>query len=140
MIKESLLSAEVKITIPFHDCDPMNVVWHGNYARYLEVARCELLTKLDYNYNQMEESGYCFPIVDMRIKYVDSVRFLDEIVVQAHLVEYESRIKIKYLILSANDGKKLTKADTIQVAVEISSKEMLFQSPDILINKVLTTI
>ena len=43
MTKRALLSASVEIEIPFHDCDPMQVVWHGNYARYLEVARCELL-------------------------------------------------------------------------------------------------
>ena len=140
MIKGALLSAQVKINVPFHDCDPMNVVWHGNYARYLEVARCELLNKLDYNYHKMEQSGYCFPIVDMRIKYVDSARFLQSIVVDAYLVEYESRIKIKYLITCAATGKKLTKAYTTQVAIEIASKEMLFSSPAILVNKVLSII
>jgi len=34
--KGALLTHEVEIEIPFHDCDPMNVVWHGNYPRYLE--------------------------------------------------------------------------------------------------------
>ena len=77
--KGALLSTHVEIDIPFHDCDPMNVVWHGNYARYLEVARCELLRLFDYDYIQMKESGYAWPIVDMRIKYVSSAVFSQKI-------------------------------------------------------------
>ncbi len=26
-------------TLPFHDLDPMRVVWHGNYMKYFEIAR-----------------------------------------------------------------------------------------------------
>ena len=73
--KNALLTAEVEIEIPFHDCDPMQVVWHGNYARYIEVARCELLRKFDYDYLAMDDSGYLWPIVDMRIKYIGSAVF-----------------------------------------------------------------
>ena len=64
-----MLEAEVTITVPFHDLDPMGVVWHGNYARYLEIARCALLDLIGYNYLQMRESGYAWPVVDMRLKF-----------------------------------------------------------------------
>ena len=43
----------VTITVPFHDVDAMGVVWHGNYFRYLEVAREQLLKQFDYGYRQM---------------------------------------------------------------------------------------
>jgi len=138
MSKKSLLSAQVTIDVPFHDCDPMQVVWHGNYARYLEVARCELLRKIDYDYLEMQVSGYCWPIVDMRLKYVGSAKFTQKIVVDAHLVEYESRLKIDYVICCATTGQKLTKAHTVQVAVDLSTEEMQFVSPDILTEKVLS--
>ena len=68
----------------------MQVVWHGNYPRYLEQARCILLDRIDYNYSQMIASGYIWPIVDMRIKYVRSVRFGQEIRVTATIAEFES--------------------------------------------------
>ncbi len=32
-------TAEVTFDIPFHDVDLMGIVWHGHYAKYLEVAR-----------------------------------------------------------------------------------------------------
>ncbi|BED91166.1 MULTISPECIES: acyl-CoA thioesterase [unclassified Pseudoalteromonas] len=133
--KGALLTHEVEIEIPFHDCDPMNVVWHGNYPRYLEVARCELLRLFDYDYPQMMESGYAWPIVDMQIKYVASAVFTQKIKVVAYLKEFENRLKIDYVITDALTNKRITKATTTQVAVEITSKEMQFASPAVIISK-----
>jgi acyl-CoA thioester hydrolase len=133
--KGALLTHVVEIEIPFHDCDPINVVWHGNYPRYLEVARCELLRLFDYDYPQMHESGYAWPIVDMQIKYVASAVFTQKIKVAAYLKEYENRLRIDYVITDSLTNKRLTKASTTQVAVEVSSKEMQFESPAILFNK-----
>ena len=136
MSKTVYLSAEVIIDVPFHDCDPMQVVWHGNYARYFEVARCELLRKISYDYLDMHASGYLWPIVDMRTKYIGSAVFTQKIIVKAELVEYESRLKINYVVCCATTGKKLTKGYTVQVAVDISSEEMQYASPAVLLDKI----
>ena len=136
MSKTVYLSAEVIIDVPFHDCDPMQVVWHGNYARYFEVARCELLRKISYDYLDMHASGYLWPIVDMRTKYIGSAVFTQKIIVKAELVEYESRLKINYVVCCAATGKKLTKGYTVQVAVDISSEEMQYASPAVLLDKI----
>ena len=136
MSKTVYLSAEVIIDVPFHDCDPMQVVWHGNYARYFEVARCELLRTIAYDYLDMQASGYMWPIVDMRTKYIGSAVFTQKIIVKAELVEYESRLKINYVICCAASGKKLTKGYTVQVAIDIASREMQYVSPQILLDKI----
>lgn len=134
--KGALLATSVEIEIPFHDCDPMQVVWHGNYARYLEVARCKLLRMFDYDYQEMHESGYVWPIVDMRTKYIGSAVFRQTIKVSAFLKEYENKLKIDYIIEDAASGKKLTKASTTQVAVCIESKEMQFECPAVFCERV----
>jgi len=41
-------SAVVRIEVPFHDLDPAGYVWHGNYAKYLELARCALRQRYDF--------------------------------------------------------------------------------------------
>ncbi|HXP98091.1 MAG TPA: acyl-CoA thioesterase [Telmatospirillum sp.] len=130
-----MISAEVVIQAQFYDLDPMQVVWHGNYARFLEQARCALLDRIAYNYPEMQASGYVWPIVDMRIKYVRPIRFGDQIVVTATLAEFENRLKIDYRISDAA-GQVLTKAHTIQVAVKADSGEMLLESPAILLEKI----
>jgi len=135
MSKQQYLTSSVDIEIPFHDCDPMNIVWHGNYPRYFEVARCQLLRLFNYDYLDMQASGYMWPIVDMRVKYVGSAKFTQVITVMASLVEYEHRIKISYLITDKETGAKLTKGHTVQAAVTVDSNELQLESPAILAEK-----
>ncbi|MEE8059048.1 MAG: acyl-CoA thioesterase [Pseudomonadales bacterium] len=131
-INISTIHTETVIDIPFYDVDSMNVVWHGHYVKYIEVARCELLESLGYNYDAMHESGYAWPVVDMRIKYVKPVRFKQKIVIESKLVEWENRIKINYTIRDKDNGERLTKAYSIQMAVNVVTGDALFESPGIL--------
>jgi acyl-CoA thioester hydrolase len=124
-----MISAAIQTKAQFYDLDPMEVVWHGNYPRFLEQARCALLDKIAFNYVEMSRTAYIWPIVDMRIKYVRPVRFGQEITVSATLAEYENRIKIDYVITDTATGEALTKAHTIQVAVHKASGETVFESP-----------
>ena len=129
------LSAEIELSPAFHDLDPMDIVWHGNYVKYLELARCALLAKFDYDYPQMRDSGYAWPIVDMRLRYVKTTEFGQRIRIRAEIVEWENRLKIEYLITDVLTGKKINKAYTIQVAVDMQSREMLYLCPDVLWHK-----
>jgi acyl-CoA thioester hydrolase len=129
-------SASITIAPQFYDIDPMGVVWHGNYVRYFEQARCALLDQIDYNYRQMQESGYLWPIVDMRVKYVRSVRFEQSVIVTATITETANRLKIDYVVTDKKTGEVLTKAHTIQVAVDVKTGELCLESPAALTDKV----
>ena len=128
-------SAEVALTPAFHDIDPMEVVWHGHYVKYFELARCALLQSFDYDYPQMRASGYAWPIVDLRAKYVRSARYGQSLVVRATLVEWENRLKIDYQVRDADTGEVLTRATSIQVAVDMATGEMCFASPRALLER-----
>ncbi|POZ61113.1 acyl-CoA thioesterase [Chromobacterium alticapitis] len=129
------LSHLIELEPAFHDLDPMDVVWHGNYVKYLEIARCALLERFDYNYPQMRDSGYAWPIVDMRLKYVQPVHFGQKVTIESSIVEWENRLKIDYLIRDAASGRKINKAYTVQVAVDMASQEMLYVCPPVLWEK-----
>jgi acyl-CoA thioester hydrolase len=124
-----MISADVVVKTHFYDLDPMQVVWHGNYPRFLEQARCALLDKIAFNYPEMSATGYVWPIVDMRIKYVRPIRLSQQVRVTATMVEYENRIRIEYRISDALTGETLTKAQTTQVAVDTRTNEICFESP-----------
>jgi acyl-CoA thioester hydrolase len=125
------LEATVSITIPYQDADPAGVVWHGNYFRYFDAARCALLDKLDYGYRVMEESGFVWPVVDTRVKFVKPARYGQVIAVTASLLEWEYRVKIAYRVCDES-GECLTKGHTIQVAVNIGNGEMHLGAPEVL--------
>lgn len=125
------LVAEIELSPAFHDLDPMDVVWHGNTLKYLELARCALLQGFDYDYPQMRASGYVWPIVDLRCKYVRSARYGQRLRVRAELTEWEMRMRIDYLVRDADTDEVITRAHTLQVAVEIASGEMCYATPEV---------
>ncbi|KFX71385.1 thioesterase [Pseudomonas taeanensis MS-3] len=133
MRKAGVLQAEVEILVPFFDVDSMEVVWHGHYVKYLEVARCALLDRLDHNYTQMRAAGYAWPIIDLQLRYIRGAQFGQRIVVRADLIEWQNRLKINYLICDAVSGERLTRASTVQVAVDIASREMQLASPKVFV-------
>lgn len=136
MRKDGVLQAEVEILVPFFDVDSMDVVWHGHYVKYFEVARCALLERIGHNYQQMREAGYAWPIIDVQLRYMRGARFNQRIIVRADLVEWENRLKINYLIRDADSGERMTRGSTVQVAVEMASREMLLASPRIFVDAV----
>lgn len=129
-------SFETEIKAQFFDVDSLSVVWHGHYVRYLEEARCDLLDSIGYNYNQMRDSGYMWPIVDMHLRYFRPVKFRQTVIVRSELVEYEFKLKIRYTIYDKETGEKICKAHTEQVAVDIHSREMEYMSPPALVERV----
>ena len=131
-----MLESEIEVEVPFQDCDPMGVTWHGCYLRYLETARSALLNRIGYNVRQMTASGYAWPIVDLKMKYVKTTTFGQRLVVRAALEEYENRLKIAYSIADRATGEIVTKASTTQVAVYQARGEMCFVSPDVFLDKV----
>jgi acyl-CoA thioester hydrolase len=128
-------SAEAELQVQFFDLDPMQVVWHGHYVKYLEVARCALLDTIDYNYVQMKDSGYAWPVIDMHLRYIDSATFGQRLKLRAEIVEWENRLKIDYLITDAASGRRLLRGSTTQVAVDMLTRQMCFVSPGVLFQK-----
>ncbi|KUM39866.1 acyl-CoA thioesterase [Pseudomonas sp. EpS/L25] len=136
MRKTGVLQVEVEMQIPFYDVDMMEIAWHGHYVKYLEVARCALLDRLDHNYLRMRDSGYGWPVIDLQIRYIRPLLFQQRVRVRADLVEWEHRLKLNYLISDAATGERLTRASTVQVAVDIASREMQLASPQVFIDAV----
>jgi acyl-CoA thioester hydrolase len=124
-----MATATIVTKAQFHDLDPMNVVWHGNHVRYLEHARTELMEQLGFSYREMQASGYLWPIVDLRVKYIRPIHFGRTFSVEASLVEIENRLRIDYRIRDQKTDEILAKATTIQVAVNASNGELCLEVP-----------
>ena len=116
------------------------MVWHGHYAKYFEIARGDLMDKIDYNILQMRDSGYAWPIIDLRIKYIKPVIYQQKIQIETSLIEYYNRLKVRYLVTDIKTGNTLTKAESTQVAVNLKTQEMCFISPAILFEKLGVTV
>lgn len=126
----------IDIVVPqFYDLDPMSIVWHGHYARFFEIGRRALLIKIGYDYQAMSASGYSWPVIDMHLRYYRSLELGRKAQITAGITEWENRLKISYLIEDCLTGKKITRGHTVHVAVDLQSKEMQWETPPVLREK-----
>ena len=128
--------AETELTVEFYHCDPMDVVWNGNYFNFFEAGRRVLLEKLEYTYGDMKESGYAFPLIETSAKFIGYLKYQDRAIVKAILEEYENRLKIKFEIRNAKTGQLTTKGVSTQMAINVNTMESCFVCPQILFDKI----
>ncbi|GGW84974.1 acyl-CoA thioesterase [Alteromonas halophila] len=120
--------------VPFFDVDAYRIVWHGNYAKYFEIARCALLEEAGCPYLEMEKQGYFFPVVDLQVKYVKPMLFKQKVRIEAWFAEWQHSLKIKYEIRDCETNEVYTKAQTKQFAISIPDHVTQFESPSFLVN------
>lgn len=124
----SLFESELEIKVPFHDLDPMNVVWHGNYVKYLEQSRCDMFDKIGYTYYDMKDDNYIYPIAKMSMKYVKPLSFNQKILIKTALIEIEPAIIIKYKIFNGADI--VFEAESMQIGINIKTGESVYNAPE----------
>ncbi len=129
--KHIYASHSSEFDIPFFDVDSMNVMWHGHYVKYFEMARCAFLEEIGFTYEDMKNLGFVWPIVALNIKYVKPAMFRQKVRVELAVLEYETSFRLEYQIFDVKTGERLTKADTTQVVVDITTGELQFQAPKV---------
>ncbi|MFV0540005.1 MAG: acyl-CoA thioesterase [Aestuariibaculum sp.] len=109
---------EIQIRVRYGETDQMGVVYHGNYALYLEMGRIEWLRKLGISYKSMEENGVMLPVVSLNINYKKSACYDDLIKVKTQLKKTPTaKIEFEYEITNEN-GDILTTASTTLVFID----------------------
>lgn len=125
-----LFKTEMKLTVQFYDLDPMNVVWHGNYLKYLESARCDLLKKIGYDYDNMRADGVLYPIAKMDLKYIKPCKFNQVLFLETIVEELEPALIIKYNIFDEESGEKVFSAKSMQICVDVKTGESIYSAPE----------
>lgn len=125
-----LFKTEMKLTVQFYDLDPMNVVWHGNYLKYLESARCDLLKKIGYDYDNMRADGVLYPIAKIDLKYIKPCKFNQVLFLETIVEELEPALIIKYNIFDEESGEKVFSAKSMQICVDIKTGESIYSAPE----------
>jgi len=124
-------SFEVKIRVPFFDLDPMQIVWHGNYMNYFEIARAALFEHHGVDlYSFYDKHKLIFPIIKTSTKHIFPLRHRDEIICKATLVDANIKLVVDFEIKRVEDGKVCARGRTEQVTVKTPEMETLFSIPE----------
>ena len=123
-------SFEARIRVPFFDLDPMQIVWHGNYLNYFEIARAGLFEHYGVDlYQYYEREKIIFPIIRTATKHIFPLKHRDEIIVKATLADANIKLAVDFEIRRASDGIVCARGRTEQVAVKVPEMETLFSIP-----------
>ena len=106
------------VKVRYAETDQMGVVYHGNYAQYLEIARIDWLGALGISYKKMEEGGVMLPVYELNLKFRKSAKFDDELKIVTKLKRKPgARIEFEYEIFNQG-GELLTEAETTLVFMD----------------------
>lgn len=94
------------IRVRYAETDQMGVVYHGNYAQYLEYARVEWLRKLGVSYKSMEEKGIILPVVYLQTKFIKPATYDEVLKVQLKLKQRPG-VKIEFDYQIYNEKEEL---------------------------------
>lgn len=75
-----------KVRVRYSETDQMGYVYYGNYARYYEIGRTELMRSMGVHYRSMEEKGIIMPVISLEVKYLRPATYDD-------LIEIKTTIK-----------------------------------------------
>lgn len=104
--------------VPFHDCDPLGIVWHGNYYRYLEQARTVLLQGYELDVGDFVELDLRLVMIETRCRYAFPLRYGDEFTVKSWLIDFEQRLHVGYQIWNDTRDRRAARAWTTLVATD----------------------
>lgn len=95
----------------FGDCDPMRIVYYGNYLRLFEIGRCELFRALGHPFRDYVEQGLYLAVVGVAVRYRRPARYDDELAIHTGVRSVgRARMTIAYAI--HRDGELLVEGET----------------------------
>jgi Predicted thioesterase len=112
------LSDTIHIRVPFYDVDSIQMVWHGNFVKYLEEGRESFGFKYGLEYLHIYNSGYLAPIADMHIEYKNTAGIGDTLIVETSYKPCRgAKLMFDYIVTRESDGELILKASTVQLFV-----------------------
>ena len=112
----------VDLEVPFHDCDPLFVAWHGWYYKYFEIARTALFKAHGIDVPDMIPMKLGFYVVETRARHVGALRYGDKFRVAAWFTEWETRVGVAYEIQNLTTNKRSARGKTVLVSTRRYSK------------------
>jgi acyl-CoA thioester hydrolase len=124
------LTERTKIKVRFSEVDSLKIVWHGNYAKYLEEGREAFGHKYGLNYLSVFDEGYIIPLVNYTIDYKKVVRYGDVIIIETTYFNTDAaKIVFDYTVYRESDMAVVATGRTTQVFLTKSDELCLTIPP-----------
>ena len=126
---------KISFRVRYAETDQMGIVYHGNYAQYLEMGRVEWLRSFGISYKNMEENGVMLPVISLALNFKKSAVYDDLITVVTQLKKTPS-VKIEFDYKIYNEAEEiLVEANTVLAFMDMKKKKPI-KCPDYLLDRI----
>ena len=117
-----MITKKLEVRIRYSETDKMGYVYYGNYARYFEIGRTELLRSFNFSYKELEEQGVMMPVVSLNVNYKQPALYDDLLRIKTFVKKLPS-VKMEFNYETYNENNELLNSgSTILVFVSAETR------------------
>jgi acyl-CoA thioester hydrolase len=104
-----MLKHQTTYRVIYGDTDRMGIAYYGNYLRWFEIGRTEMIRSWGLPYKSLEDRGVFLPVSEAFCKFLAPAQYDDILVIRTTLdTELKAGMKFDYEVYSQADEKLLT--------------------------------
>ena len=113
-----------EVKVYYHDTDSYGIVWHGNYLKWYEQARCDLCDELGFPLDKLaENSGIIFPIININLRYKSAAKLYDNLIIETEIKEFtRAKIVFEQIMKNKENETVYNIAEITAVATDLNGK------------------
>ncbi len=116
------ISHTSEIRVRFAECDPLGIVWHGNYIQFFEDGREDFGRHHGISYLDQKANNFSTPIVSSKCEHKLPLRYGDVATIKTTYIDSAAaKMIFKYEILNP-DQQVVCTGETVQVFVELGGE------------------
>ncbi|MHB2149783.1 acyl-CoA thioesterase [Calditrichota bacterium LG25] len=93
------MECTIEFRVRYAETDQMKFAHHAAYIVWFEMARIELLRKIDLSYAQMERDGLLLPVLEVNARFYKPAFFDELLQIRARFNEIvKARLRIDYQV------------------------------------------
>ena len=124
------LSCRTEVLVRFNEADPLGIVWHGHYVRYLEDGREAFGNMHGLGYLEVYKLGFVIPVVSVQCDYKRSLRYGDRVIVETKYIPTEAaKMKFTYRLFNAVTGELVATGSSVQVFLDRENSVLQLANP-----------
>ncbi len=118
-----MLKHRTECRVIYGDTDKMGVAYYGNYLRWFEIGRTELIRSWGLAYKSIEDGGVFLPVSEVHCKFLSGARYDDLLAIETTLdTGIRAGMKFDYEVFNAEDAKLLATGYTVHAFMDESGR------------------
>jgi acyl-CoA thioester hydrolase len=127
------IQGKTRYRVIYGDTDQMGVVYYGNYGRFYEMGRSEMIREMGFPYAELEENGVVMPVYSVEAKYRKVITYDELITIETTVKEMPTaKMKFHHRIFN-EDGTLAHEATVVLVFMDMETKKLI-RAPRVLLD------